>query len=204
MHYKGLASSFEGVPAAGTKDKILRVARDLIAEKGIHKTSLAAIAEKAGISRGTLFYYFPSKQSLLYQIMESSFQDVTDQIIGAIDAATPEDKPEAIIYLALSYIGEARSLNQTNFHLFQEAISEDEILKNRFQESYRNWQELIARHLQEYFPHTTAHTSPQIMSSLILAIIDGISIQALLDYAPVNYRHIARLIAGLFREDAGV
>lgn len=67
-----------------TRDRILRVTGELIARQGIQKTSLASIAREAGISRGTLFYYYPSKQSLLYQVMEISFCEVTGKILETI------------------------------------------------------------------------------------------------------------------------
>ena len=184
----------------GAREKILRIAAELIAEKGIHRTSLALIADKAGISRGTLFYYFPSKQSLLYQIMADSFQAVTDKIMKAIDHKDAEGKPEEILFLALKFIGEARSLNQINFHLFHLAIAGDTLLTSSFQKSYREWIALIAARLQENFPQTTAHLDPLILSAVILALIDGISIQALLESQPVDYRQMARLVSGLFVE----
>ncbi|NLB53646.1 MAG: helix-turn-helix transcriptional regulator, partial [Syntrophomonadaceae bacterium] len=41
----------------------------LMAEKGIIKTSLADIAREVGISKGTLFYHFASKDDLVNDIL---------------------------------------------------------------------------------------------------------------------------------------
>ena len=46
---------FESVRAA-----ILETATRLFTEKGIHETSLADIAKEARLSKGTLYYYYPS------------------------------------------------------------------------------------------------------------------------------------------------
>lgn len=185
----------------GTRDKILRVTRELIARRGVQGASLAAISKEAGISRGTLFYYFPSKQSLLYQVMEDSFQEITEKILQAIGNMHTGIIADDVLKLTLQYIGESRSLNQTNFHLFQEAIVKDAALQKRFQESYRQWQGMIAEHLEKYFPESAARYNPQTLGSLILALIDGISIQTLLDYAPVDYGETSRILAGLFEAD---
>lgn len=186
-----------------TRDRILRVTGELIARQGIQKTSLAAIAREAGISRGTLFYYYPSKQSLLYQVMEISFCEVTGKILETIgrmkkgSAANTAD----LLHFILQSIGESRELNKINFHLFQEAVTRDISLQKRFQETYRQWQDLIAYHLERYFPRSAAYHGPKTLARLILALIDGLSMQALLDYAPLEYRATAGILAGLFTAD---
>ena len=90
---------------SSTREKILRVARKLIARQGIHATSLAAIAAETGISRGTLFYYFASKQSLLYQVLEDSFSEVTARIEQAMHTMPPGAGAAEIIQLTLNSSG---------------------------------------------------------------------------------------------------
>ena len=43
---------------------IIKVATELIGKKGVEKTSLADIAREAGISKGTLYYYYPTKNDI--------------------------------------------------------------------------------------------------------------------------------------------
>ena len=45
--------------------RIILSASELFKNQGYHSTTMDAIAEKAEISRGTLFHYFPSKEDLL-------------------------------------------------------------------------------------------------------------------------------------------
>ena len=49
---------------ADKKERIINAALDEIARKGFKKASTNAIVENAGISKGTLFYYFGSKEEL--------------------------------------------------------------------------------------------------------------------------------------------
>lgn len=46
-----------------------RVALQLWAEQGFDQTSMASIAEKAGVSKGTIYIYFESKRALLEEVM---------------------------------------------------------------------------------------------------------------------------------------
>lgn len=47
------------------KERIISAASELFKTRGFHPTTMDDIAEKAEISRGTLFNYFPSKETLL-------------------------------------------------------------------------------------------------------------------------------------------
>ena len=51
--------------ATAARDRILDAAEQLIAEDGFDATPTARIAERAGVAKGLLFYYFPRKTDLL-------------------------------------------------------------------------------------------------------------------------------------------
>ncbi len=51
------------------RDAILQAAAELIAEQGITETNVRQIALRAGISNGTLHYYFPSKDELIDELI---------------------------------------------------------------------------------------------------------------------------------------
>jgi AcrR family transcriptional regulator len=48
---------------------LARVALQLWADQGYDQTSMAVIAEKAGVSKGTVYIYFDSKRALLEEVM---------------------------------------------------------------------------------------------------------------------------------------
>ena len=52
------------------RKKIREAAARLFAEKGFENTTTRDIAEAAGINNASLYYYFDSKEQLLYQILE--------------------------------------------------------------------------------------------------------------------------------------
>lgn len=53
----------------------------LFAENGYHSTSISKIAKSAKISKGLIYNYFESKESLLHDIMFSGLKDFTDSLI---------------------------------------------------------------------------------------------------------------------------
>ena len=61
--------------------RILNAAEELFAQRGFDGTATSAIAARASVPKGLLFYYFPTKKSLLATLMDERLDD------GVIDPA---------------------------------------------------------------------------------------------------------------------
>ncbi len=66
---------------------ILRVGREVFAEKGYEHATTIEIAQRLGISEATVFTYFRGKRELCVRVIG----DWYDEIIGAMAAALPAD-----------------------------------------------------------------------------------------------------------------
>ncbi len=55
------------------KDQILEAAGKVFAEKGVHEARMDDVARKSGLSKGTLYWYFNSKDDILTAIFERMF-----------------------------------------------------------------------------------------------------------------------------------
>jgi AcrR family transcriptional regulator len=55
---------------------ILSAARDLFREKGFDQTTTLEIAERAGVGAGTVFKYFPTKDALLFAVVNMDLMPV--------------------------------------------------------------------------------------------------------------------------------
>ena len=73
-----------------TRARILAVARELFARRGVQQTSLRDIAEQLGITKPALYYHFDSREALLASIVEPLLADM-DAFIGARESAGPPD-----------------------------------------------------------------------------------------------------------------
>ena len=65
------------------RDRLLRAALELIPQLGLHNTPISAIAERAGVAKGTPYLYFDSKEALI----DALYQDLSDDRDRAIQAA---------------------------------------------------------------------------------------------------------------------
>jgi AcrR family transcriptional regulator len=55
---------------ARTRAALLRAAGGVFAEHGFHQATLEAVAAEAGVSKGALYHYFPSKEQLFLALLE--------------------------------------------------------------------------------------------------------------------------------------
>lgn len=55
------------------KDQILDAASEVFAKKGVHETRMDDIVKQSGLSKGTLYWYFKSKDEIVLNIFERIF-----------------------------------------------------------------------------------------------------------------------------------
>ena len=53
-----------------TREQVLDAAARVFAKRGFHATSLDAIAEEAGFSRGAVYYNFADKEELFLELLD--------------------------------------------------------------------------------------------------------------------------------------
>jgi mycofactocin system transcriptional regulator len=82
-----------GRPRATTKADITAVALDLFVKDGFEETTVDAVAAAVGISRRTLFRYFPSKNDIVW----GDFAEQVDRFRAMFAAADPSEPMLATI-----------------------------------------------------------------------------------------------------------
>jgi AcrR family transcriptional regulator len=71
-------------------DDILEAAVRVLASEGAHRFTTVRVAEKAGVSVGSLYQYFPNKQSLLFRLQANEWEQTWGLIEGILsDTSVP-------------------------------------------------------------------------------------------------------------------
>jgi len=89
-----------------TREKILRSAERLFNEVGYLDTTTRQIAQEAGIAAGTLFNYFPSKETLAMSLLAEAFQHGRKDYLAAREDS--EDLNEELFLLISSELRRLR------------------------------------------------------------------------------------------------
>ncbi|MCP4933225.1 MAG: helix-turn-helix transcriptional regulator, partial [bacterium] len=69
-----------------TRKLIIETACTLFSERGFDKTTIRAIAQKAGIAVGTLFVHFPDKPALLAATLYEDIEQVLQTAMATVPA----------------------------------------------------------------------------------------------------------------------
>ena len=89
------------------RDEIVRIATELFGEHGFERCSMAALSERIGGSKATLYGYFSSKEDLLRAVLNCEVAKDADNVIR--DFPAKEDLRESLILLGTAYLNKRMS-----------------------------------------------------------------------------------------------
>jgi AcrR family transcriptional regulator len=91
--------------AGSTEERILRATLRLVGRRGVKRLGMQEVSEAAGISRGTLYRYFPSKECLIDAVAVFDERSFTDGLAFALaESADPTDRIRTFVAFAFDYI----------------------------------------------------------------------------------------------------
>ncbi|PKN31068.1 MAG: TetR/AcrR family transcriptional regulator [Deltaproteobacteria bacterium HGW-Deltaproteobacteria-21] len=77
-------STFKQIPEE-KRQRVLREAARLFAERGFSATDVAELAKRAGVSKGSLYTYFESKEDLYLHVCEDGLARSRSAVYGEMD-----------------------------------------------------------------------------------------------------------------------
>ncbi len=90
--------------AIATVDALVEATARILVDDGLHGVSTNRIAEVAGVSVGSLYQYFPSKEALVMAVVERHANNVVTLLSDAFAQALQEPLPVAIDQLVSAIV----------------------------------------------------------------------------------------------------
>ncbi len=94
------------------KLELLKIAYDLFLSEGYENTSVDTIIEKAGIAKGTYYYYFESKEAMLEEVCMMMIDGEKEKAMQIVDADIPV--PQKIVGIISSFSPERKEATITD------------------------------------------------------------------------------------------
>lgn len=152
------------------RKKILDATDELLQKNSMEKISLAMIAEKAGVSKGTLYYYYHSKEDLLFDIadryLEQQYQELFD---WTSDPSKDTSFPRLFKYVLQRDVHEPAA----RFQLLAAACSGNDSLRRQLLDRYAKFLKAISAKIAE----RVQGIDPDYLAWASLLLSDGIIIQ---------------------------
>jgi AcrR family transcriptional regulator len=88
-------------------ESILTAARSVFARHGFDATTVDLIAQEAGVAKGTLYLYYPSKAAIYSAAVIAGLRELAAQTVDSLAAATPlREKVRRLLEMRLRYFEE--------------------------------------------------------------------------------------------------
>ncbi len=83
------------------RQQILAAAAEIFAGKGFHAATVSEVAAQAGVSQGTIYWYFESKEALFEAVLEESMRAVSEPLIRLMEdsALSPVETIQQMVSL---------------------------------------------------------------------------------------------------------
>jgi len=181
-----------------SKAAILTAARKLFATRGYRGTSLAAIAEAAGLSQPGLLHHYRSKNALLLAVLASR-----DSADSSISSPGP-DAPRIGIIDGLATLVAHNESDRQVVALFSmllgEAVAADHPAHEYFVRRYDEVRACLTQNLRDaQEQHALAPgIDTEALANVLIAVLDGLQFQWLLDES-VDMRASYAALSGLIR-----
>lgn len=151
--------------------RILQTAASIFADKGYHDTSIRDISRATGVSLSGLYYYFRSKEELLFLIQDHCFGTVLEDARERLAAETePERRLRTFIENHLRYF--ANNMKEMKV-LSHEATSLSGEYRRLVNAKKHQYTELLIGILTELAPEESA-TPPRVAAFALFGMMNWI------------------------------
>lgn len=157
------------------KGKILESATRLLQEKSFQEITLSQISKEAGVTKGSIYYYYKTKDDILYDIADGYLEVLYHDLMVWIEDENKDTSFPRLIRYALKRGVDDPGKN-LRIHLTVDAIAGNATIREKLLKKYDSFREIFAEKVSE----RKEGADGQYYAWLILTVVDGLLIQTLL------------------------
>ncbi len=159
-----------------TRQRLVEIARVLFWEQGYASTGIAQILQKADAGSGSLYYFFPTKEDLLLEVLDWYLNNLCPMVLDPVFARV-SDPIERIFGILDGY---RRQLLATNFahgcpvgSLALELSNSHPAARAKIAENFKQWRAAVERCLEEAAGRLPSEVDRTQLAEFILTIMEG-------------------------------
>ncbi len=176
--------------------EILEAARKVFAQKGFSEASVEDIAQEAGLAKGTLYLYYPSKHAIYWAALQNGLVDLSHRLKLRVEAETTiAAKIRTFIETKLLYFEENRDFFKIYYAEFGNAITHPAFFNKDFKEFYLGQLGILKTALEEGIQQKSIRALRiDVAASAIFDITRGVITQRLLGWSKSNLQEDIELL----------
>ncbi|MDD3106486.1 MAG: TetR/AcrR family transcriptional regulator [Bacilli bacterium] len=176
------------------RNEILKSVESLISKSGVNSISLKDIAKMCNISKGTLYYYYTTKDEIIFDVIVKHVQELHTEYLEWIERHQNDLTIERFLSVIL-YKG-VKLFNRAKLHIFlvNECLKGNDTLRNKFNELWNEWHKILQVGIIQAFK---SEKEADNIAYLLMVIIDGLAIQEVMQNQEIKEEKIISLIKKL-------
>ena len=188
------------------REQIIEAAVGIIVEQGLHNLSLSKIEQRAGMKRGQLTYYFPTKEDILLAVFDRllllMFQRMGQKFScgeGTIGVPSAWEMFCDRLPRVLSPEKIGQEFHALQFTFLAQIGHRDDFRK-RLASLFSDWRNGLAAHWQVTANpelELARHVSPKTISSFIQALFHGLGMQLAADPEAFDRQEMLQFCIGM-------
>ncbi|MFQ3675400.1 MAG: TetR/AcrR family transcriptional regulator [Endomicrobiia bacterium] len=80
------------------QEKIIKVAKEFLNKKDYHEVVIDEVAKKAGVAKGTIFFYFKTKENFIKEIFKSEIEELCAMVENVAKQNLPTIEKLKLLY----------------------------------------------------------------------------------------------------------
>lgn len=108
----------------GLKERILEAAEKVFSEKGFYEAKITKIAEEAGVSVGTIYRFYRSKEELYSEVIRKKLKEMEREVEEAVEGKSPLEALEAYVNTVVDFFSRERDF----FEIFMRELGSSFII----------------------------------------------------------------------------
>jgi AcrR family transcriptional regulator len=130
--------------------ELVAAARKVFSERGFHNATMEEIAQLAGVAKGTIYLYYPSKRAAYWAALEQGILAMLEATRRSMEAAeTVEAKIRTFIECRISYCEQNRDFFKIYYSEFGHSLTHPARLRKQFGELYLQQAQILKGVLEE-------------------------------------------------------
>ncbi|MBN2801277.1 MAG: TetR/AcrR family transcriptional regulator [Deltaproteobacteria bacterium] len=190
------------LPESDRREQILNAARDVFIEEGYLQARVQDVARRAGLSKGAVYFYYPSKRDIFMALIHQEHEDT----YAFLARAETDPRPAAALLVELGqkyldYFAPENPVARFFLMITEQGIRDEEI-REELQAVHQHFVEAATRLVAQGIAEGAFRkTDPVAVAILVKAIIDGLAGQAAIgiahDRAMLAREGLAVILQGL-------
>lgn len=181
------------------KDKVIEAAIKVVSEKSVEEATVREIAERAGVTTGTIYHYYKNKEELLYDVINHSVHFVYK--LTEVKEAKTKTQEELEAQIKSEVAQRLSKIEEQKLHitLMSDIISKNGEMKEKAKNNYQN---IIKKAAELYYSSYGVENERlrRIVLSILVAALDGVALQQSLGVLPEEQERFIKIFNDFFAE----